>query len=141
VLEDILLGTVVVQRHPLRGDVKRLRSEVARASAGDRIGYAIVLDTPLFLRLVTVATFRWQVRRAERTITRGGGEVVARYGVDPSLEAPTCVYELNSPASEYADGSLRPRGSALGLRRFITRWCGCDPGLGGVLVVGKKPCS
>ena len=90
---------------------------------------------------MTLATFRLQRRRAERAIVRAGAVVVAIYGVDPSLEQPACFYELNSPAADYADRCVRPRGPSPGLRRLATRLFGCDPALGGVLVIGRKSCS
>jgi hypothetical protein len=90
---------------------------------------------------MTLVTFRLQRLRAERAIVRAGAEVVARYGVDPSLTQPACFYELDSPAAEYADRCIRPRGPSPGVRRLATRLFGCDPALGGVLVVGRKSCS
>lgn len=115
-----------------------LREALETAGDGDCVAFAVALDTPVLTRLMTLATFRWQRRRAERAIRRSGGVVIAYYGVDPSLAQPACLYELDTPASEYADRCMRPRGSAVALRRLASRWFGCDPALGGVLVVGKK---
>ena len=132
--------TVVVQAHPYWSSMRPLQLAIEQAVDGECVAYAVALDTPLFTRVMTLATFRLQRRRAERTIVRGGGHAVARYGVDPSLTKPACLYELDSLAAEYADRCVRPRGSAPGLRRIATRWFGCDPALGGVLVVGRKSC-
>ena len=138
---DAGLGlTVVMQAHPL-SSMRRLESALEQAAEGDCVAYAIAVDTPIVTRLMTLATFRLQRRRAERAIVRAGAAVVARYGVDPSLEQPACFYELDSPAAEYADRCVRPRGPSPGLRRQATRLFGCDPALGGVLVVGRKSCS
>lgn len=138
---DAGLGmAVVVQAHPL-SSMQGLESAFEQAADGDCVAYAIAVDTPIVTRLLTLATFRLQRRRAERAIVRARAEVVARYGVDPSLEQPACFYELNSPAAEYADRCVRPRGPSPGLRRLATRLFGCDPALGGVLVVGRKSCS
>ncbi len=138
---DAGLGlTVVRQAHPL-SSMQPLESALEQAADGDCVAYAVAIDTPIVTRLMTLATFRLQRRRAERAIVRAGAEVVARYGVDPSLEQPACFYELDSPAAEYADRCIRPRGPSPGLRRLATRLFGCDPALGGVLVVGRKSCS
>lgn len=133
--------TVVVQRHSVGPRVRDLGAAVAQARPGDCVAYGIALDTPLLLRLLTVATMRFQLRSIERTIGRFGGQVLGRYGVDPSLDAPACFFELNSPAAAYAERCLRPRGAGIRLRRFLTRWFGCDPALGGIVVLGIKPCS
>jgi hypothetical protein len=130
--------TVLVQRGWQEG-MHRLRAALAAADAGDCVVYAIPLNTPLPRRMNTVLTLRLQLRQIARAIVDGGGQLVGTYGVDPSLETPACVFELNSVASAYADRCLRPRGSAERLRRILVRWFGCDPALGGVLVVGRKP--
>ena len=139
---DAGLGfTLVVQAHPYLSSMRPLEFALEQAADGDCVAYAVAVDTPLFTRLMTLATFRLQRRRAERTIARAGGRVVASYGVDPSLTHPACFYELDSPAAEYADRCVRPRGPSPGLRRMATRCFGCDPASGGVLVVGRKSCS
>jgi hypothetical protein len=130
--------TVLVQRGWQEG-MHRLRAALAAADAGDCVVYAIPLNTPLPRRLNTVVTLRLQLRQIGRAIVGGGGQLVGTYGVDPSLETPACVFELNSVASAYADRCLRPRAPAERLRRILVRWFGCDPALGGVLVVGRKP--
>ncbi len=130
---------VLLERNPLRFDREALRTALDGMSSGDWIAYAIGLNAPPVARLVTLATLPLRLRRVERAIARGGAKVVGRYGVDPSLDAPSCVYELNSPAAEYADHCLRPRGSAQALRRILARWFMCDPALGGVVVVGRHP--
>ena len=132
--------TTVTQTHPFFSSMRPLETAIENAMDGDCVAYAVAVDTPILTRLMTLATFRVQRRRAERAIERGGGEVLAHYGVDPSLAEPACFYELNSAAADYADRCVRPRGPAPRLRRIVTRWCGCDPALGGVLVVGRKSC-
>lgn len=130
--------TVIVQAHPWWPSLHPLENALATAAAGECIAYAVTVQAPAFTRLMTLATFRLQRRRAERAIVRGGGRVVTTYGVDPSLEKPACCYELDTPAAAYADRCVRPRGPAPGLRRIAARWFGVDPALGAVLVVGKK---
>jgi hypothetical protein len=133
----------VMLRHeyPLWPSMAPLRQAIQQARQGDWVAFAVALDTPFLTRLMTLATLRWQLRRAERAIRSSGGEVVTHFGVDPSLAQPSWFYELNTPASEYSDRFMRPRGSNVALRRLAERLFGCDPALGGVLVVGrKKPC-
>jgi pimeloyl-ACP methyl ester carboxylesterase len=129
---------VLVQRDPLRFDSEALRTALERMSAGGWIAYAIAFKAPLVARLVTLAMLPWRLRCVERTIVRGGAQIVGRYGVDPNLDAPFCIYELHSPAAEYADRRLRTRGSAQALRRILARCFVCDPALGGVVVIGKR---
>ncbi len=131
---------IVRQEHPLWPSMAPLCRAIESAEAGDCVAFAVPLDTPLIPRLMALATLRWQRRRAERAIRRSGGEVVAHFGVDPSLAQPSWLYELDTPAAEYTDRFMRPRGSNLALRRLAERCFGCDPALGGVLVVGKKSC-
>ncbi len=130
--------TVIAQAHPLWASLRPLECALENAVDGECVAYAVAVQGPLFTRLMTLVTFRFQRGRARRAIVRGGGRVVAAYGVDPSLEQPACVYELDTPAAAYADRCVRPRGRALGLRRLATQWFGCDPALGAVLVVGRK---
>jgi len=63
---------------------------------------------------------------------------VYRYAVTPSIERPTFAYEIGTPAAEYADRHLRPRGAGDRLRRVITRIAGVDPSIGAVVVAGLK---
>ena len=131
---------VVRQKHPLKPGMQELRDAFTAAHIGERVAFAIPLDTPAAERLMTLAMFRWQRYRAEAAIRRAGGTVVARFGVDPSLDRPAYFCELDTAASDYAAQYIRPRGSIVLLRR-VAAWCfGCDPALGGVLIVGRKVC-
>ena len=132
--------SMVTQSHPLWPSMAPLRESLEQAAAGECVAFAVPLDTPKVTRLLSLVTLRWQRRRAERAIRQAGGEVVAHFGVDPSLAQPSWFYELDTPASDYTDRFMRPKGSNLVLRRIAERCFGCDPALGGVLVVGKKPC-
>lgn len=131
---------MVTPTHPLWPSMAPLQRSLEQAAAGECVAFAVPLDTPAVTRLLSLMTLRWQRRRAERAIRRAGGEVVAHFGVDPSLAQPSWLYELDTPASNYTDRFMRPRGSNVVLRRIAERCFGCDPALGGVLVVGKKPC-
>lgn len=131
---------MVTPTHPVWPSMAPLQRSLEQAAAGECVAFAMPLDTPPVTRLLSLVTLRWQRRRAERAIRRAGGEVVAHFGVDPSLAQPSWFYELDTPASDYTDRFMRPRGSNVVLRRIAERCFGCDPALGGVLVVGKKPC-
>lgn len=148
-LESFLLGhpvtanqrprcRVVVGGGPLRFQLDRLRDAVNRSAAGDLIAYAVPLDAPPLARLLTLMTLTLRLRRAQRTIERNGGATVCRYGVDPRLDAPAFVYQLNSAASQYADHFLRDRGSAAAVRRLAARCFGYDPAIGAIVVMGRK---
>ena len=116
-----------------------LRRAISDAADGDCVAFAVPLDTPPLQRLLTLTTLRWHRRRAERAIRDAGAEVVAHFGVDPSLAQPSWMYELDTVASEYADRFMRPKGSNLALRRVAQHCFGCDPALGAVLVLARKP--
>lgn len=130
--------SVIVQRDLLRCNFPELRRLAARLGAGDAIVYAIRLDVPAMTRLVSLAMLRVRLGQIERTLASAGAQIVARYGVDPHLDAPACVYELHTPASSYADRNLRPLGRMVPLRR-VAAWCfGCDPALGAIVLVARK---
>src|SRR6185295_19453951 len=86
-------------------------------------------------------TFRAARRRVEKTMRDAGAEIAGRLGVDPDIDAPSCVYELGTAASEYADRCLRPRGRLRAIRRAIEAIAGCDPALGAVVIVARKPAT
>jgi hypothetical protein len=117
-------------------------SELSAAASSIRPGtfvaYAVRLDLPLAARLLTIASLSYRLRRVERVLARVRVTIVGSFGVDPHLDAPSFVYELNSAAADYADRCLRPRGTAERLRRFVTYFCGYDLALGGVVIIGRK---
>lgn len=131
---------VVMQLHPLWPSMAPLRDAATAAAVGDSVAFAVPLNTPLFTRLLTLATLRLHRRRAVRALRSSGADVVTCVGVDPSLSHPSWFYELDTAASAYTDCYMRPRGSHVAARRIAQRWFGCDPSLGGVMVVGKKSC-
>ena len=127
-----------VERHPFRIDFTSIRRTLDGLAAGDSIIYAVPLDTPALVRLVTSVTLSVRLALVRRSFARAGVRVAATCGLDPSLDAPMCVYELNTAAAAYADRCLRPRGSAQAIRRAFVRWFNCDPALGAIVVVGVK---
>ncbi len=132
------LGRLIVQRGPVQPGIQTLRRLIGELAAGECVGYALQLTGSPVRRLRAVAAFRSERRLIERAMGDAGADVVGRYGVDPDLDSPSCIYELDSAAAEYAGRCLRPRGRALPLRRLIERLTGCDPALGAVLIVGRK---
>jgi hypothetical protein len=118
--------------------LKPLRASLDAARAEEYVVFGIALDLPLVSRLGVLATLRWQRRRIERAIERAGGRTVAWFGLDPSFNAFACVFELDTPAAAYAERYLRPRGAAPWLRRLLQFFSGCDPALGGIVVVSRK---
>jgi hypothetical protein len=137
-VSDGPLGRLIVHRGPLQSGIGSLRRLIDELPVGECLAYAIQLNGSPMRRLRAIAAFRSGRRLIERTMRDAGAEVVGRFGVDPDLDSPSCLYELDSRAAEYADRCLRPRGRALPLRRLIERVAGCDPALGAVLIVGRK---
>ena len=71
--------SIVTQAHPLWPSMTPLRQAIEQASHGDCVAFAVPLDTPILARLMTLATLRWQRRRAARAIRqlrRRGGRAV-----------------------------------------------------------------
>lgn len=132
---------LVVQRQPFPFNVGSLGTALLETTADDYVGYVVAFDTPLWARLLTMLALRLQLRRVERFIVRNGLVIVGRYAVEPSVTTPMCVFELDSAAATYADRHLRPSGGHPHLRWLLARFFGCDPGLGGVVVIASRPCS
>jgi hypothetical protein len=90
--------------------------------------------------LVSWATLPLRVRTCERALLKSGCCHVARYAVEPSLEAPSLVFELGSIAEEYATTHLLGHSGRWSLlRRMLAWWLGCDPSVGGIILIGTRP--
>jgi len=149
-LADLLVGYVATSTPPhgpcgtvtggpgLRFNLSELSTATSALRPGEFIAYAVRLDLPLATRLVTIAALSYRLRQVERILGRARVTLVGSFGIDPQLDSPSFVYELNSAAADYADRCLRPRGKGEQLRRFITYFCGYDLALGGVVVIGRK---
>jgi hypothetical protein len=150
VLADLLVGYVstpglgqppcvtVAGGSGLRFNLGELSAATSALGPGEYIAYSIRFDLPLPTRLATIAALSYRLRQVDRVLDRGRVTIVGTFGIDPHLDAPSFVYELNSAAADYADRCLRPRGSGEQLRRFITYFCGYDLALGGIVVIGRK---
>lgn len=138
-LEDVLGLAFTLLRHDQVGEPQsELRGAIDAAPPGAVVGYAIPLNTPLRRRLATLIGLRYHLWRVARSMQRAGALPLGRYGVEPNLESPALVFELNTAASAYADRCFRPRGRALLARRCAARVFGCDPALGAILVIARK---
>ena len=122
----------------LPGGPGRLAKAAERAAAGDVVAYAIAIEGSIVVRLLVLLTLGFRVARAQQTLRRAGAARVYRYAVTPSLERPTIAYEIGTPAAQYADRHLRPRGGNDRLRRIVGRIAGVDPSIGAVVVAGLK---
>jgi hypothetical protein len=150
VLADLLVGYVSTPGLPqspcvtvtggsgLRFNLGELSAAVSALEPGEYIAYSIRLDLPLPARLATIAALSYRLRQIDRVLDRGKVTIVGTFGIDPHLDAPSFVYELNSAAADYADRCLRPRGAGEQLRRVVTYFCGYDLALGGIVVIGRK---
>lgn len=150
VLADLLVGYVSTSSLPqapcvtvaggpgLRFHLTELALAIGPLGPGGYITYSVRLDLPLPTRLLTIAALSYRLRQVERVMEKGHVTIVGTFGIDPHLDAPSFVYELNSAAADYADRCLRPKGTGEQLRRVMTYFCGYDLALGGVVVIGRK---
>ena len=89
--------------------------------------------------LMSWATLPMRVRACERALVKSGCRVT-RYAVDPGLDAPNLVFELGSIAEEYALTHLLGHSGRWRLaRRALAWWLGCDPSVGGIVLIGSQP--
>lgn len=94
------------------------------------------------LRVAGLLSLPIRIAATKRLLVRCGATPAGCYGVSPDLQEPTVVYELRGKAGRYAERHLLsgrrawPSAVACGLLRALV---GCDPSLGAVLVIGKRP--
>jgi hypothetical protein len=89
--------------------------------------------------LMSWATLPLRVRKCERALVESGCRVT-RYAVDPTLANPSLIFELGSIAEEYATTHLLGHSRRWSLvRRMLRWWLGCDPSVGGMILIGTKP--
>ncbi len=85
------------------------------------------------------ATLPSRVRNCERALVESGCRVT-RYAVEPDLAAPSLIFELGSIAEEYATTHLLGHGRGWSFaRRLLRWWLGCDPSVGGIILIGTRP--
>lgn len=149
-LSDLLIGYVSTRTVPEAGctsvsggpgfgfRLTELALAVGSLRSGDYIAYSVRLDLALPVRLLTIAALSYRLRQVARVMEKGRVTPVGTFGIDPDLDAPSFVYELNSAAADYADRCLRPKGNGQQLRQVAMYFCGYDLALGGVVVIGRK---
>jgi len=115
-----------------------LQSAVVALRPGEYVGCALPLTGTPVHRVWSYLTLPIRRRQAERVFVDSGADVIGRWGVDPNIESPSCLFDLDSSADRYAGAHLRPRGSKVALRRALARVFGCDPALGAIVIVGRK---
>jgi hypothetical protein len=122
----------------VRTSLPSLRAVVAALQPGECVACSIPLTGGAVWRLWAYGTLPLRRWWAEYVFDREGAEVIGRWGVDPDIDSPSCMFDLGSYADTYAGERLRPRGSQLALRRALTRIFGADPALGAIVIVGRK---
>ena len=83
-----------------------------------------------------LASFQMLIFRWYLTCRRGSVSRV--YGIYPTVEAPTIIYELEARAEEYSNECVLPNmqsGWNACLRRILMRIGGFHPSLGGIIIV------
>jgi len=128
----------VVDQPVITTPLATLESAVVALHPGECVGCALPLTGTPMHRLWSYLTLPIRRRRAERVFADSGADVISRWGVDPNIESPSCLFDLDSSADVYAGARLRPRGSKVALRRALARIFGCDPALGAIVIVGRK---
>ena len=131
-------GRTVFLRATAAPQGEAVRRLVNGLAAGECIAFAMPLNGAPVDRLRALLTFRLRMRRIVRAMRDAGAEQTRRFGVDPDLEMPSCIYELDTDAAQYAEGCLRPRGRFRLVRRLLQRVAGYDPALGAIVVIGRK---
>jgi hypothetical protein len=121
----------------------RCREVLASLAPGGYLAIALELSHgSRFHRIIKTLRLPYHVADAERELARNGAEPAGRYGVAPDLSTPTVVYQLGGAAARYAEEHLlsapRSRFAAV-VCRILRLWASCDPSLGAILVVGRKP--
>jgi hypothetical protein len=149
-LSELLAGYLSTPSMPVNGcttvagapgigfHLTELALEIGSLRSGDYVAYSVRLDLPLPTRLLTIATLSYRLQQVGRVMEKGRVAAVGTFGIDPHLDSPSFVYELNSAAADYADRCLRPKGSGQQLRQVVTYFCGYDLALGGIVMIGRK---
>jgi hypothetical protein len=126
------------------GEWRPLRQLTLQVHAPRRRG-PVIVGIPLrngrgrLAALRSWATLPTRVRKCERALVESGCRVT-RYAVEPSLAAPALVFELGSIAEEYATTHLLGHSGRWSLvRRVLRWWLGCDPSVGGIILIGTRP--
>lgn len=74
-------------------------------------------------------------------LKRQGYDIVGRFGVYPSIEEPTIIYELNTQAEAYCNAYILPvfpQGLNGRVRRVVMRLIKCHPSTAGIILIARK---
>lgn len=107
------------------------------------LAFVIELDHSFFSRrLLNLILLPFHNRRLNKRLRQMGAVSVRRYGVWPTLQNPTFIFELNTSAELYAHHYLMGKEKSFAARmiNFFSRlWAGCNPGIAAIVFVGKLP--
>jgi hypothetical protein len=125
------------------GLARRCRAAVSDLTSGDSLGVVIVIEAVGITRLLRWIGLPAQRAAVTRAIRAEGAVLIGQYAVAPDLGRPAVVYELHSPAQRYAEAFLMPtppeRAVMRRIRGVLSRWGGCDPAAGAIVIIGRKP--
>ncbi len=98
-------------------------------------------DRRRLARHANLLTLRYRLASCRRGMQREGILILGRFAWLPSIDNPTFIYEMGTAASRYAEAKLLPAPASRVrqlLRKVLALWCGCDPGVGGIAIVGRR---
>ena len=129
-----------------RGGLAQLWTTCRRVSAdlpaGAGVAVLLVSDETGLARLLRWLVLPLQTAIVSRAIEAGDSTILGRYAVFPDLLQQSVVYQLRSAAQRYAERELIARfpeaAAARMLRAVLSRWAGCDPVAGALVIVGRK---
>ena len=131
-LNDELRACFVSAHRPVGGETS------GPSSSDDWVAVVVPLQEAGLTRLCAWFVLPLRLAMAERRLARAGILPVARFACYPDLKSPTLVYQLRSAARRYAEDCLIPTAPHRLARRALSTWAGCDPTVGGIVIVGMK---
>lgn len=124
---------VTLIRHP----DQRVSAPPADESGGKYVAVLISIEGNRPVRLWRMVTFRLQIALSRARLRGLGAADIRALAAVPTIDNPTFLYELGTPAGRYADDNLRLGGTRTTIRSIMRAMMGCDPATGSVLVVGR----
>jgi hypothetical protein len=110
---------------------------------GAYVAMALRINGPSRLaRLRSLLVLRFRAAALRRALAETGAVDIRHFGLYPDLDEPSLTYELGSVAERHAEWGRLPRSRSWPLavmRGSLRRWSGCDPSLGALVIVGRKP--
>lgn len=92
-------------------------------------------------RLLQFLSLPMRIGRNTRALRAAGVGSFERFAVSPDVRQPVVIHSLRAAAAAYARRNFLPsaRGLAGIARGWLSRWAGCDPSVGAILIVGRSP--